>query len=153
MKYLQKFNEASKNILEYKFRTEVLPKEIEEILSTLNIELIDFVVSYRYQNTIIEIELQTLDPRVNTQNEIGRINKENIKDVLAHLVSYMNSENFKIIYLNTHGFGNQYDTQGYISQSKLAKNPIQEVSFSEIYEMLPQTFEELRIEFKLDTTD
>ena len=59
MKYLRRFNESSQSAKDYKFRRDVLPDEIEDILLPLRDELILYKITFPTSDLKkIEIDIQ-----------------------------------------------------------------------------------------------
>ncbi len=92
MKYLKRYNESSKNANDYKFRRDILPSEIEDILEPLKDESINYWFGFpRTDLKRIEINIESSFPdRI--------INKGSIKNILSHLIYFLNTENFELYY-------------------------------------------------------
>ena len=138
MKYLKKYNESSKGANDYKFRRDILPSEIEDILLPLKDEDVVYLVSYLgIDLKMIQIYMECLPGKI--------IGKKSIESVLSHLITYLKSENFNISYINTHGSGDPFDANGFDVTA-----PISEITFNKIFELLPDNFEELYLHFTTD---
>jgi hypothetical protein len=133
MRYIKNFyqiQEASKSANDYKFRRDILPYEIEDILISLKEEFISYIIRY---------------PRIETTLYDKRIDKKSIEDILSHLIYYLKSENFNISYINTHGAGDKFNINGFDITS-----PVSEITFNKIFELLPDNFEEIYLHFTTD---
>jgi hypothetical protein len=136
MKYLKKYNEASDTVkwsrrnfngANYKFRRDILPSEIKDILLSLKDELI------HYEVTFPTMDLKKVD--INLES-IGNIKKENIKTTLQHLIHYLNTEGFELSYYwTTDGDG------AYITTP--------EFKFDEFFDLLPYEFPEIYLTFTI----
>ncbi len=92
MKYLRKFNEASKSANDYKFRRDVLPSEIEDILTPLKDESIE------YKITFPTINMRKIEIDFRTDKTLRNISKDFISPILHHLIEYLISEDFELTY-------------------------------------------------------
>jgi 3-methyladenine DNA glycosylase Tag len=96
MKYLIKFNESSLSANNYKFRRDVLPSEIEDILEPLKddeiISKVEFISS-DLKRILIDFKI------INKFSNIESV-KNNLKSVLESLISYLKFENFKMDYMD-----------------------------------------------------
>ena len=92
MKYLRKFNEASKSANDYKFRRDVLPSEIEDILMPLKDESIE------YKITFPTINMRKIEIDFRTDKTLRNISKDFISPILHHLIEYLISEDFELTY-------------------------------------------------------
>ena len=92
MKYLRKFNEASKSANDYKFRRDVLPSEIEDILIPLKDESIE------YKITFPTINMRKIEIDFRTDKTLRNISKDFISPILHHLIEYLISEDFELTY-------------------------------------------------------
>lgn len=129
MKYLKSFNESSLNLRGYKFRKEVLPEEIDDILLTLKDEFLIYKVTFPTSDRKkIEIDIES--------NKT--IHRDTIKDVLSHLCNYLNSENFELSY--------------YWTESESADITTPEFNFEDFFELLPDYFTQMYLSF-LYTSD
>jgi hypothetical protein len=127
MKYLRKFNESSQSAKDYKFRRDVLPYEIEDILLPLKDELLIYKVTFPTSDRkmiVLEIESNTTT------------HKDRIKDVLSHICNYLNSENFEL--------------SGYWTESESAEITTPNFNFEEFFELLPDYFSQMYLTFLFD---
>ena len=92
MKYLRKFNEASKSANDYKFRRDILPSEIEDILTPLKDE------SVEYKITFPTIGMRKIEIDFVTDKTLRNISKDFISPILHHLIEYLISEDFELTY-------------------------------------------------------
>ena len=92
MIYLRKFNEASKSANDYKFRRDVLPSEIEDILMPLKDESIE------YKITFPTINMRKIEIDFRTDKTLRNISKDFISPILHHLIEYLISEDFELTY-------------------------------------------------------
>jgi hypothetical protein len=124
MKYLRKFNESSQSAKDYRFRRDVLPDEIEDILLPLKDELLICKVTFPTSDRKkIEIEIES--------NKT--IHRDRIKDVLSHLCNYLNSENFELSY--------------YWTESESADITTPNFNFEDFFELLPDYFSQMYLAF------
>lgn len=124
MKYLRKFNESSQSAKDYRFRRDVLPDEIEDILLPLKDELLICKVTFPTSDRKkIEIEIES--------NKT--IHRDRIKDVLSHLCNYLNSENFELSY--------------YWTESESADITTPNFNFEDFFELLPDYFSQMYLSF------
>jgi len=124
MKYLRKFNESSQSAKDYRFRRDVLPSEIEDILLPLKDELLICKVTFPTSDRKkIEIEIES--------NKT--IHRDRIKDVLSHLCNYLNSENFELSY--------------YWTESESADITTPNFNFEDFFELLPDYFSQMYLAF------
>jgi hypothetical protein len=142
MRYIKNFyqiQEASKSANDYKFRRDILPYEIEDILIPLKDEFISYIIRYP------RIDLKRIEIDMETTLYDKRIDKKSIEDILSHLIYYLKSENFNISYINTHGAGDKFNINGFDITS-----PVSEITFNKIFELLPDNFEEIYLHFTTD---
>ena len=92
MKYLRKFNESSKSANDFKFRRDILPSEIEDILTSLKDE------SIKYHITFPTSDMKKIEIDFQADEILKNISKEVIEPILHHLVEYLISENFELTY-------------------------------------------------------
>lgn len=129
MKYLRNFNESSQSAKDYKFRRDILPDEIEDILLSLKDELLMYKVTFPTSDRKkIEIDIES--------NKT--IHRDTIKDVLSHLCNYLYSENFELSY--------------YWTESESGDITTPEFKFEEFFEVLPDYFTKMYLSF-LYTSD
>ena len=130
MKYLRRFNEASINANDYKFRRDVLPSEIDDILLPLKDELIHYKVTFPTFPTNdkkkIEIDLEI-------QDHYKSIDKMVIKGILEHLITYLSSENFELSY--------------YWTENESSSITTPEFNFREFFELIPDYFNQMYLTF------
>jgi hypothetical protein len=127
MKYLRKFNEASISANDYKFRRDVLPSEIEDILLPLKDEFITFNVNFpTADRKKIEIDLEI-------QDHYKTIDKNIIKGILEHLITYLDSENFELSY--------------YWTENESSDITTPEFNFEDFFELIPDFFNLMDLSF------
>ena len=127
MKYLRKFNEASRNANDYKFRRDILPSEIEDILLPLKDEFILFKVTFpTADRKKIEIDLEI-------QDHYKTIDKNIIKSILEHLITYLGSENFDLSY--------------YWTENESSNITTPEFNFEDFFELIPDLFNQMYLSF------
>ncbi len=128
MKYLRKFNEASKSANDYKFRRDVLPSEIEDILMPLKDESVKYHICFPTSDMKkIEIDFQA-------DEILKNISKDIIEPILHHLVEYLMSENFELTYYWT-------DVEGSVDITT------PEFSSKEFIDLLPLEFPNMYVTF------
>jgi len=127
MKYLRRFNEASTNASDYKFRRDILPSEVEDILLPLKDEFINYKVTFPTNDRKkIEIDFEI-------QDHYKTIDKMVIKGILEHLITYLISENFELSYYWTENDGSSITTP--------------EFNFREFFELIPDYFNQMYLAF------
>jgi hypothetical protein len=127
MKYLRRFNESSQSAKDYKFRRDVLPDEIEDILLPLRDELILYKITFPTSDLKkIEIDIQHQYDKL--------INREVIKGTFSHLLSYLRSEGFEVSY---------YWTE---SESSDITTP-EKFSFEDFFRLIPDYFNQMYLAF------
>jgi len=127
MKYLKPFIESSLNLNDYKYRKEVLPDEIDDILSSLKDELIIYKVSFPKSDLKkIEIDIE--------HRYANLIERDNVKETFAHLLNYLKSEGFKLSYIWTES------ENYYITTPK-------EFSFEDFFGLIPDYFSQMYLAF------
>lgn len=126
MKYLKKFFEASKSVNDYKFRRDILPSEIEDILFPLKDEFIKYHITFSSTDMKnIEIDFKSKDP----------ISKDVFADTLGHLINYLISEKFELVY-----FRIDYENGGDITTP--------EFSTQKFIDLIPKEFSYLELIFR-----
>jgi hypothetical protein len=130
MKYLKKYNEASKGANDYKFRRDTLPSEIEDILLPLKDELIHYKVSFPTS------DMKKVEIDLSADQIITNITKENIRPIIHHLNQYLNSEGFELSYYWTSVEGSSDITTP-------------EFKFDDFFELLPDEFPEIYLAFNI----
>jgi hypothetical protein len=130
MKYLRKYNESSKGANDYKFRRDILPSEIEDILLPLKDELIHYKVTFPTSD-MRKVEIDLAADQI-----ITNITKENIKPIIHHLVQYLNSEGFELSYYWTSVEGSTDITTP-------------EFNFDEFFGLLPIDFPDIYLAFTI----
>ena len=128
MKYLRKFNEASKSANDFKFRRDILPSEIEDILTSLKDE------SIKYHITFPTSDMKKIEIDFQADEILKNISKEVIEPILHHLVEYLISENFELTYYWT-------DVEGSVDITT------PEFSSKEFIDLLPLEFPNLHLAF------
>ena len=127
MKYLRRFNEASTNANDYKFRRDVLPSEVEDILLPLKDEFINYKVTFPTNDRKkIEIDFEI-------QDHYKTIDKMVIKGILEHLITYLISENFELSY--------------YWTENESSSITTPEFNFREFFELIPDYFNQMYLAF------
>jgi hypothetical protein len=127
MKYLKPFIESSLNLNDYKYRKEVLPDEIDDILLPLRDELILYKITFPTSDLKkIEIDIQHQYDKL--------INREVIKETFSHLLSYLRSEGFEVSY---------YWTE---SESSDITTP-EKFSFEDFFRLIPDYFSQMYLSF------
>ncbi len=130
MKYLKKYNESSKGANDYKFRRDILPSEIEDILLPLKDELIHYKVTFPTS------DLKKVEVDLAADQSIINIDKESIKYTLHHLIQYLNSEGFELSYYWTSVEGSTDITTP-------------EFNFDEFFGLLPIDFPDIYLAFTI----
>ena len=128
MKYLRKFNEASKSANDYKFRRDVLPSEIEDILMPLKDE------SVKYHITFPTSDMKKIEIDFQADGIVTNISKDAIAPILHHLVEYLMSENFELTYYWT-------DVEGSVDITT------PEFSSKQFIDLLPLEFPNMHVAF------
>ena len=127
MKYLRKFNEASKSANDYKFRRDILPSEIEDILTPLKDE------SVEYKITFPTIGMRKIEIDFVTDKTLRNISKDFISPILHHLIEYLISEDFELTY--------------YWTEIESSDITTPEFSSTEFIDLLPQEFPNMHLVF------
>lgn len=127
MKYLRKFNEASKSANDYKFRRDILPSEIEDILTPLKDESIE------YKITFPTINMRKIEIDFMTDKTLRNISKDFISPILHHLIEYLISEDFELTY--------------YWTEIESSDITTPEFSSTEFIDLLPLEFPNLHLAF------
>jgi len=125
MKYLRKFNEASISGNNYKFRRDILPSEIDDILLPLKDEFINYKVTFP-TNDRKKIE-------IDFEDHYKIIDKNVIKGILEHLITYLSSENFELSY--------------YWTENESSDITTPEFNFEEFFELIPDYFSQMYLSF------
>jgi hypothetical protein len=133
MKYLKKYNESSKKANDYKFRRDVLPSEIEDILEPLKDESIDYRLSFPRS------DLKRIEINIESSFTDKMINKNSIKNILSHLIYFLKTESFELYYYCIEITS--------ISNSKSDYITTPEFSFNEFFELFPENFVEAHFIF------
>ena len=127
MKYLIKFNEASKSANDYKFRRDILPSEIEDILMPLKDESIE------YRITFPTIGMRKIEIDFMTDKTLRNISKDFISPILHHLIEYLISEDFELTY--------------YWTEIESSDITTPKFSSTEFIDLLPQEFPNMHLAF------
>jgi hypothetical protein len=130
MKYLRRFNEASINANDYKFRRDVLPSEIDDILLPLKDELIHYKVTFP---TFPTNDKKKIEIDFEIQDHYKIIDKMVIKGILEHLITYLSSENFELSY--------------YWTENESSSITTPEFNFREFFELIPDYFNQMYLTF------
>jgi hypothetical protein len=130
MKYLRRFNEASANANDYKFRRDVLPSEIDDILLPLKDELIHYKVTFP---TFPTNDKKKIEIDFEIQDHYKIIDKMVIKGILEHLITYLSSENFELSY--------------YWTENESSSITTPEFNFREFFELIPDYFNQMYLTF------
>jgi hypothetical protein len=136
MKYLSYFNESSQTAKDYKFRRDILPNEIDDILISLKDELINYNITFP-TNDFKKVE-------IDLESKSGNIFKENIRTILHHLIKYLDSENFKPSYYWTES--ESFD----ITSSESFDITSTDFDFDNFFELIPDNFYQMYIAFIYD---
>ncbi len=127
MKYLKKYNEASKGANDYKFRRDILPSEIEDILLPLKDEFIHYKVTFPTSDMKkVEIDLEI-------QDHYKTIDKNVIRGIIEHLITYLISENFELSY--------------YWTENESSDITTPEFNFEEFFKLIPDYFNQMYLSF------
>lgn len=127
MKYLRKFNEASKSANDYKFRRDILPSEIKDILMPLKDESIE------YRITFPTIGMRKIEIDFMTDKTLRNISKDFISPILHHLIEYLISEDFELTY--------------YWTEIESSDITTPKFSSTEFIDLLPQEFPNMHLAF------
>lgn len=141
MKFLKKFNESSLSVKNFKWRRDVLPHEIDDILINLKDELLDYKVSWPTSDLKkIEIDLVT------SYKTNFAVNKVDIETTLHHLCDYLASENYVLTFSS---FEYKSPESNRTRQDRFdITTP--EFSFDEFFELMPESFMSLFIIFNYE---
>ena len=133
MKYLKLFNEASHSAKEYVYRRDFLPTEIENILEGLKLEFLKYSIRFSTDFKKIEIDITPAEKNI-------IIDKQTVKDTLAHLISFLETEKFELSYYWTP----EGKMNSYVGGTDITTP---EFKYEEFFDLLPDQPQELYLSF------